>query len=69
VNAHDVKARGFASTISFMSRLDARMHSLQNGLRQRNIEMIISAGQSFIRRVENNQDALGLKTFIVPESF
>ncbi|MDB5255228.1 MAG: hypothetical protein JWL92_604 [Candidatus Nomurabacteria bacterium] len=66
VNAHDVKAKGFASTMSFMEKMDEKMQSLKAGLYQRNIEMIISSQQTFIRRVENDQDAIGLKTFIVP---
>ncbi len=69
VNAHDIKARAFASTRSFMEVMDAKMQSLKNGLVQANIEMIISSNQTFIRRVENNHDALGLKTFIVPDYF
>jgi hypothetical protein len=69
VNAAYVKAQGFASTISFFNKLDANLRSLQNGLYQGNIEMIISSGQSLIIRTENDQDVLGLKTFIIPESF
>jgi hypothetical protein len=68
VNAPGIKAKGFASTISFMEKLDAQIQAVKNGLQQRNIKMLVSS-QSFIRRHENNQDVLGLKTFIVPEYF
>jgi hypothetical protein len=69
VNAHEVKVKSFVSTMSFMEQLDAQLLSLSNGLTQTNIKMMISVGQSFIRRVENDQDVLGLKTFIIPDYF
>ena len=69
VNVHDVKARCFASSVSWMYKLDAQMQSLRSDLPQRNIQMMITANESFIREVQNNQDALGLRTFIVPDYF
>jgi len=69
VNAHEVRVMALLSVLSFMENLDDTMYSFQNESRRHNIEMVIAANQSFIARVHNNMDALGLETFIVPIGF
>lgn len=69
VNAHDVRARGFVSALSFLETIDAKVYAQQHTLSRHNVAMIVSAQQSFFRRVSTNEDVLGLKTFIVPIGF
>lgn len=69
VNAHELRVRALLATLSFMHDLDTKMYAFQHGARWQNVAMVMAANQSFIARVHNNIEVLGLKTFIVPIGF